>query len=169
MNRPYTTSDVDELYRLIGEAVWHLQHLENIVASFTAYKLLQTKREKGVAITEGKVTKALQGQKGQTLGPLIGTAKTKDTIPTELVVRFERILEERNWLIHQCVSTEYLSLRNNAGKNHLFSRLRATSEEAIALQGEIHGRFEKWFTDLGYNLDLVYRHAEKQLKEAQRS
>ena len=169
MNAPYTQEHVDQLYRLIGKAVWHLQHLENVIASFTAFKVLQVKREKGKRLRQADVERVLVKQKGQTLGPLIGNAKAHKAIPSHLEKRFDVFLDERNWLIHNCVTDEFLSLRNQAERQRLFQRIDGFSEEAIALQNDIHGLFEDWFTELGYDLGQSYAIAEALLKNAEQS
>ncbi|WP_284451693.1 glutathione S-transferase family protein [Methylophaga thalassica] len=169
MNTPYKQEHVDQLYRLIGEAVWHLQHLENVVASFTTFKVLQAKREKGKRLKQADVERALGKQKGQTLVPLIGNAKSHKTIPPHLVKRFDVFLSDRNWLIHNCVTDEFLSLRNKEERQRLFQRVAEVSQQAIALQGEIHGLFEDWFTELGYDLGESYELAEELLKNAEQS
>ena len=167
MGTPYTQDDVDQLYMLIGKAVWHLQHLENIVASFTAFKILQAKRAKGEKLSAANVAKVIEKQKEQTLGPLISAAKSHKTIPPPLAKRFDELLAKRNWLIHKCVTDEYLSLRNQLEKQRLFASIDSFSEEAIALQNETHSLFEKWFIDLGYDLGKAYEHAERQLQQAE--
>lgn len=169
MGTPYTQEDVDQLYMLIGKAVWHLQHLENIVASFTAFKILQAKRAKGEKVSAANVLKVIEKQKGQTLGPLIRAAKLHKTIPPPLAKRFDVLLVARNWLIHKCVTDEYLSLRNRVEKQRLLARIDAFSEEAIALQNITHALFEQWFIELGYDLGMAYEHAERQLHQAEQS
>lgn len=167
MNLPYTQENVEQLYHLIGKAVWHLQHLENVVASFTALKVLQKQRGKGKRHQKVEVERVLEKQKGLTLGPLIGTAKAQKTIPPHLIKRFEQILNDRNWLIHRCVTGEFLSLRNVKDREQLFQKLSALSQEAITLQDEIHNLFEGWFKEVGYDLELSYRLAEDMLKNAE--
>lgn len=169
MIAPYTQEHVVQLYGLIGKAVWHLQHLENIVASFTAFKILQAKREKGQKLKQADMARVLEKQRGKTLGPLIGTAKAHKTIPAALAKRFDALLAERNWLIHHCVTDEYLSLRNESERERLFAQIGGFAEEAIALQNAIHGMFENWFTELGYDLRGAYAVAEEHLKKAERS
>lgn len=169
MSTPYKQEHVDQLYLLIGKAVWHLQHLENIVASFTAFKVLQAKREKGKWLRQTDVARVLGKQKGQTLGPLIGNAKAHKTIPPHLAKRFDVLLDDRNWLIHNCVTDEFLSLRNETERQRLFQRIGKVSEDAIALQSEVHGLFEDWFTELGYDLGESYALAEELLNNAERS
>ena len=164
---PYTDEDVDTLYRLLGKALWHLQHLENIVASFTAFKILQAKREKGKKISEAFAKDILANQQRGTLGPIIGAAKQHGSIPGPFAIRFEGFLEERNWLIHRCVKSEYLSLRNSSSKDELFNRIKKFSNEAINLQNEIHMLFESWYEGKGYNFAEAYKLAEEQLKNSE--
>ncbi len=90
MKQPYTESDVNTLYNLLGMSVWQLQHLENILTIFTTLVILHKKREKGIKITEKVQEQSLRKQQKLTLGPLISSAKNQKTIPEELYNRFEK-------------------------------------------------------------------------------
>ena len=81
MNIPYTEEDIDYLFHKLGQAVWHLQHLEKVMTTFNAFKILQRKRDNRIKITEKMAQKALDRQRGKTLGPLIGTAKKEKQFP----------------------------------------------------------------------------------------
>ena len=100
MNIPYADEDVNYLFHILGQAVWYLQHLEKVMTTFNAFKILQRKRDKGIKVSKKAGQEVLEKQRGQTLGPLIGTAKREKTIPKNLMNRFDEFLEERNWLIH---------------------------------------------------------------------
>ena len=92
MNIPYTVEDVNCLFNVLGQAVWYLQHLEKVMITFNALKILQRKRDKKVEITQKMAQKVLDKQRRQTLGPLIGTAKREKTIPKKLMNRFDDFL-----------------------------------------------------------------------------
>lgn len=169
MKQPYNHTDVTTLYKLIGESVWHLQHLENVLSSYTALKILQRKRDKGSEVTETSAQKSLDGQQKQVLGQLIGSAKEHGTIPEHLHVRFGDFLNERNWVIHKCVINEYLSLRNDKDKNRLFLRIGKFVTEANLLTKEIHDLFESWFKEQGYNLEEAHVNAGRILSNAEKS
>ncbi len=167
MSRPYSETDVQTLYNLLGKGVWNLQHLEFTVTAFTALKILQRKREKGTKITKSVSERVLEKQRSLTLGPLIGSAKREATIPRKLLKRFEDFLEERNWLIHKCVINEFLSLCNESKKQALFERISSFVDEAIALKKEVHALMESWYRDAGYNLGYAYQLAEQSIREAE--
>jgi hypothetical protein len=169
MNKPYTDEDVNYLFHILGQAVWYLQHLEYVMTTFNAFKILQRKRDKGIKINKKVGDKVLEKQRGQTLGPLIGTAKREKTIPKNLMDRFDAFLKERNWIIHKCVINEFLSLRNMDSKQRLFKRIEEFVNEAISLKKEIYNLMESWYSDTGYDLNYVYSLAGKMLKKAEKS
>ena len=169
MNIPYTVEDVNCLFNVLGQAVWYLQHLEKVMTTFNALKILQRKKVKKVEITQKMAQKVLDKQRRQTLGPLIGTAKREKTIPKKLMNRFDDFLEERNWIIHKCVVDEYLSLRNVNSKNKLFKRIERFVAESKALSREIHNLMESWYDTSGYDLDYAYSLAEQLLENAEKS
>jgi hypothetical protein len=167
MKTLYTDKDVDVLYDLIGQSVWYLQHLELAVSTFTALKILQRKREKGTKITEQIGERILSNQRGLTLGPLISSAKREKTMPENLWKRFDKFIKERNWLIHNCVITDYMALRNEDNKKALFNRFEEFTNEAVALKKEIYNLLEIWYSSKGYDLDYAYNLAEETLRNAE--
>lgn len=146
-----------------------LQHLENVVATFTAMIILQKRRDKSKNVSEVFAYRTLEKQKKLTLGPMISNAKREKSIPASLHKRFEFFLKERNWLIHNCITTDYLSLRSEKNKTTLFNRLNNFSEEAMALRKEIYNLNNEWFSEKGYDLNLAFENAKKLIREASKS
>ncbi len=159
-------NDVQELFRLVGKGVWMLQHLENAIAYFTTMIILQKRRDKSKNVSEEFADKTLEKQKKLTLGPMISTAKREKSIPPLLHNRFDKLLKERNWLIHNCITTDYLSLRSENNKYRLFERLEEFADESMLLAKEIHNLNDVWFSGNGYDLDFAFKNAEKILHEA---
>lgn len=166
MNTPYSENDVDMLYRLIGQGVWLLQHLENVLSLFVALKRLQKGRDSKKIIEKEACEEELEKQRKKTLGTLIESAKCEAIIPNKLLDRFDKFLVERNWLIHKCVINEFLSLRNSSDRNKLFSRIDNFSEEAKSLRNEISTLFELWYQSNGYDINTAHAVADTMLKNA---
>lgn len=162
----YTVDDVNKLYQSIGEAVWNLQHLENVMTTYNALKILQNKRENNITFTDEEAYNTLNNQRKLTLGPLISSAKQHQMLPKDLEKRFDKFLTERNWLIHKCVISDYLSLQNAKSKSNLFSRISNFVEETISLKIELNNQMQKWFVDKGYNLNLAYTLAEEIIEKS---
>lgn len=168
MKPPYTEDDVKHLYDVLGQALWYLQHLERALTIFNTLKILQHKIDKEIKITQLMGQKVLDGQRKQTLGPLIGIAKREKTIPQQILNRFDDFLTERNWLIHKCVIDEYLSLRNVNAKEKLYARIKRFIDESIELQKEVANLIESSYVSSGKDLACAYSLAEKTLKDAEK-
>lgn len=169
MNQPYNVTDISTLYGLIGKSVWHLQHLELALSTYTALRILQKKRDEGIKIDETNAMKSLANQQKQVLGQLIGSAKEHGAIPKDLHARFRDFLDERNWIIHNCVIDEYLSLRNENDKTRLFCRIHEFAIEAHLLTGEINSFNELWYVEKGYSFEEAQKNAEKILSNAEKN
>jgi len=162
----YTIDDVNHLYLSIGEAIWNLQHLENVMTTYNALRILQKKREKKILFSDEQAFKILEKQRKLTLGPLISSAKDNHTLSKELEGRFENFLTERNWLIHKCVISDYLSLRNKESKEKLFLRITAFIEDAVSLKRELYNQMQRWFEGKGYDLEKAYALADELLDKS---
>lgn len=152
----YSNEDISHLYLSIGEAIWHLQHLEMLMTTFNTLKILQSKRKNKISITDEQAYDVREKQRKLTLGTLISSAKENHILSKELEIRFERFLIERNWLIHKCVISDYLSLRNNETKEALFSRIMFFIEEALSLKEELYKKMEQWFIENNYSIEQAY-------------
>jgi len=139
------------------------------LTTFSALKILQKERDKGAKVTEIVGQRVLEKQRGLTLGPLIASAKREETIPLNLMKRFESLLQERNWLILKCVINEFFALRSETRKQALFARISSFVDEAISLKTSVNEIMAKWFEAAGYDLDHVFRIAQESLREAERS
>ena len=166
MNTPYTADDVDDLYRSIGRCVWHLQHLDNVVFTFTTLIDLDEFKSRGEKVTEALARETRAKQRKLTLGPLIAEAKRKGSISPAMSERFDALLAERNWLIHRCVIDEYLALRGPTSRANFFRRLDAFEEMTIALRGQVATMLEDWYQRAGYDRALADAIAVRALHDA---
>ena len=169
MNTPYSKEDVDNLYRFLGESIWHLQHLEKSLTTFTAMKKLQKLRENGNNFSEEDAHLELKSQQKKTLGPLIKSAKDEEIIDENLIIRFDKFLIERNWIVHKCVINEFLALRNIKAQESSFTRIKNFSQEAINLNNKTCELLNKWFQEKGYDLEKAQVIARNLLENAEKS
>ena len=163
----YTINDVNYLFSSIGKAIWNLQHLEYLMTTYNALAILQVRRENKILFTDEDAHHVLEKQRKLTLGSLISAAKEKNVMPQKLENRFDQFLIERNWLIHKCVLSDYLSLESKESKEKLFARINYFTEEAISLKMELFNQMEHWYSNKGYDLDQAYALSELILKKSQ--
>ena len=164
---PYTELDVHDLYYKIGKNIWKIQHLENLVATFTTMVIIQKRREQSKYISEEESHKILKKQKGLTLGRMIKNAQKQGTIPSHLAKKFDFVLKERNWIVHNCVASDMLSLQSTAPKKLLFDRLDDCSKNVTSLMNSMFELHNSWFTQKGYNLQRAFDNAEEMFQAAE--
>jgi len=165
----YTYDDVEQLYNLLGQSVWQLQHLENVMATFTAMRLIQLRRNEKIDVSVENANDIVNKQRKLTLGPLIDMAVKENVVPFDLTKRLENFLGERNWLIHRCVHQEFLSMRNDSARLRLFDRISSFVNEAILIRKGIMDLGHGWLCDMGYDQEEASSLAEKMLAEAESS
>ena len=106
----------------------------------------------------------LEKEGRRTLGSLATDATAADVIPASLVERVQRLVTERNWLIHSLVRESGDDLYTNA-REEVFGRIRKLQEEAVALRSALHADLEEWCSANGVD---VARAAELARTEVQR-
>ena len=136
------------------------------MTTYNALKILQKLREDNIHFSDKEAYFTLEKERKLTLGPLISSAIKHKTLPQDLEKRFEQFLIERNWSIHKCVISNYLSLRNNDTKTGLFIRISNFIEEAISLKKELFNKMQNWFEGKGYDLNSAYLLADQILEKS---
>jgi hypothetical protein len=91
---------LDLIARKVGFALWQLQELEGSAAQ---YLVLVAKAKPGIGLAAGQalVEEAQSRTFGRTISDLLKTGRLAQAVE----VRFETVLVERNWLVHQSRST----------------------------------------------------------------
>lgn len=153
--------------RLIGEAVWHVQYLEDVLVSFLIIHLLHERRCAGEMIAEN-IAKALLAEKREklTIGPLIDICRANKIIRPDQLSRFETFKAERHWLVHRSVVESGDDLYLEATRAEVFSRIDRVKEEAIALKKIVDKDQQAWFVrKCRVDIDKAKASAEKAIRE----
>ena len=73
--------DSNRLLTLLGQAVWHTQHLELVMTQYNSLMTLQDRKKCGEVISENDVNKALAVNKAKPLKTMISKAKEQGSLP----------------------------------------------------------------------------------------
>ena len=123
---------LDEITRRIGFALWQLQELEQVSATYFAL-LANASRGMGLQAGEALVAKA----QGETFGQTISKLRAANLVSDELETRVLGLLRERNWLVHASRSDSHGAVYANATFESLKLRLDKLAKAALALLLEI--------------------------------
>ena len=134
--RPPFADEVGALYALIGQAVWHLQHLEDALSTAIAIKMDLKEAALG-SVPPDRASDILAKRRRPTLGVAVGLAREKSIFDEQLQQRLEEFLEERNWLVHRLVHQNSGDMNVSGRRELLLSRVDNIAIEARRLQGVI--------------------------------
>ena len=160
MQRQINAEELNDFYSAIGKAVWQLQYLEHGLVTFVVMK-----RHKRKPTSIEQANERLENERKGTLGTLYGRAKDEKIIPEELRQRFDILIDERNWLIHQSRTNNSDDLYNDDLRTKVISRIKNIQKEAINLSRKIFEELEMFMVSEDVDLDRAYRLAEKKLNK----
>jgi hypothetical protein len=116
----------------VGFALWQLQELERVSAQYFVL-IAQAKRGMGFEAGAELTNKAL----GKTFGKTISNLVKSGLLSTGLEQKFQSLLEERNWLVHNSRASSRNAVYNEVAYNELVFRLDTLAEQALSLLKEI--------------------------------
>lgn len=151
---------LDLIAQKVGFALWQLQELE---ASAAQYLVLVTQAKPGMelAAAQALVEEAQSKVFGKTITRLLKTNQLSQ--PVEL--RFQALLVERNWLVHQSRHTSRDAVHGDASCTKLVVRLDALAEEARLLIREVLVHAEAFLRKRGVTTKQIEAVVEQTLKE----
>jgi hypothetical protein len=165
MQRQMNADELDEFYRRVGAAIWHVQYLEDVMVSFLAMKILGQKRSGGQSISGAEMDALLAQKRRLTLGPLIQSCIGQNIITPKLEPRFETFKTERHWLVHRSVVESGDDLYNDAARDAVFRRIFSIRDEAISLKKLIDADLESWLTAQRVDVEAAAKQGENVLRQ----
>ncbi len=151
---------LSEITQRIGFALWQLQELEGVAATYFVL-LAQATRGMGQEAGEILVVKA----QGKTFGATIRQLEAAGLLTTELEQRFRKILTKRNWLVHSSRSDSRAAVHSNSEFAALLFRLDSIAEEALVLLREVGALTERHVMSLGVSRSEIDDAATALLKK----
>ncbi len=145
----------------IGFALWQLQELEGAAAQ---YYVLIEKASPGMGIEAGQelLDEALSKTFGKTVTRLLKSGQ----VPTESMKRFQALLNERNWLVHNSRATSTSAVHDELACIRLIERIDAIADEALNLLREVSKLAETFILSKGFSqqhINAAVHQAHKQV------
>ncbi len=144
----------------IGIAVWRLQELEGCAAH---YLVLKTKAKQGMGTEAGDelISKALK----QTFGATLREITKANILEPALQKRFDKILEERNWLVHKSLASSRSALQTDDSANRLITRINCIAKESLKLLRVVGELSELFVREKGVSQQYLDERAAAILRE----
>ena len=148
-----------EVTQRLGFALWQLQELEGIAAS---YFVLLVQAKKGMGLAEGNAL--VDTAQGKTFGATLRQIAKAGLVSPEIEERFTKLLGERNWLVHRSRADSRNVVHDDNAKHALLARLEAMADESLALLKVIDAETTAFVQSHGISMDYVAK-VSKQLLE----
>lgn len=162
MRREINSSELHYLYSKIGEAIWHLQYVENTLASYILYKGIAKELN---SLSESEALKQQKRLNKLPLGRLISEAKERAIFDEKTLIRIRSFNHERKWVVHNSIFESGHNLYTDAGRNYIFARLESFANEAISLHKHIGELTVNYAVSKGKNKKQIYETANQQIME----
>lgn len=160
MQRQINEEELKIFYCEIGAAVWHIQYIEDVLVTFVV-----AKRHKRNPTTEHIAYERLERERKGTLGSIYGRAKDEGIIPKNMEARFEKFLNERNWLMHKSRTESSTHLYNDILRNKMLNRIKTICNESMKLKRLLFEEFQSFLISEGIDLDKAYKLVDENLRK----
>lgn len=143
----------------VGFALWQLQVLEGATAK---YYVLIAQAVRGMGVEAA--TPMLRDAEAKTFGTSIAKLIKENKVPTEIAARFQRMLSERNWLVHNSRATNRGAVYDDGACASLIQRLEAIGDEANSLLVVLNAMSRDYVKQFGITDEQVATLTEQTLR-----
>lgn len=152
MRRQINELELHFFYTKVGEAIWHLQHVENNIAVFILIKGIAKELN---SLPKSEAIKHQQRLNKLTLGQLIGESENLQILSEELLLRVKAFNNERKWVVHNSVNESGHELYTDGGRTYVFNKILSFIEEAIALNKAVERELIQYSVSKGQSLEEI--------------
>jgi hypothetical protein len=151
-------NEIFNLHASIGETLWHIQGFENSLIYYTA---LVFKMEIGIA--EKEAYAILEQLNKKTLGQLLNDLRKHNNISPSMDLKFQKLLEERNWLVHKSRNQCHTDVYSPEKLIKLKDRLENLKRDALSFNKELCKLIETFMVSKGFTTDDILKVAEQNI------
>jgi hypothetical protein len=165
MRRQILPEELNYFYQKTGEAIWHLQYVEEFIVKL--YIIKEVIKEPG-SLTEARVEIELKKFNKLPLGPLIKLLENSKIVSQILIDKLNHFNQERKWIVHNSNRENGELLYTDEGKYYFLERITKFTELALELQKNIDKEVVKYtIENAGVDEAFINSEAYNRLAELQ--
>lgn len=135
-----------DLMARVGFALWQLQEVETVAA---AHVVVRVRGHRGMGREAGEAL--LANAERSTFGTTLKALERAGVLPSDLTVRLQQCLEDRNWLAHRARREHRGVIADPAAYARLSERLDRLAADALSLLKELEGQHHAYVVSQGVN------------------
>ena len=162
MRREIYPEELSYFYQKIGEAIWHLQIVEDFLVKLYMVKALIVSPR---SMTEEDAQDELSKLEKKTLGQLIGLFEKGQWVSEEFIARLKNFNSIRKWMVHNSGRQSGESLYTDHGREYFISKICEFTDLAVEFQQEIQNFFIEYGRSQNIPVDQVFDDAKINLEK----
>lgn len=160
MRRQINAGELNALFALIGEGIWHLQNVEDALHTYITIK--RDVKLRG-SVTPEMAEMMLAKHRKNTLGKSLSIARESKVLTDGLQAALEKFKEERDWLVHRSVHEKRDDLYVDEKRFALMKRIQEFTAQAKELQKAITAEMEVFVVSQGIKREWIEREAQRRI------
>ncbi len=157
MRREISESELTFFYQKTGEAIWHLQYVEDFLAKLYFIKIIAVKPN---GISEKDAKKPMKDLEKKTLGQLIGLVESTSSLSPSGITKLKEFNDIRKWIVHNSNRESGDSLYTDSGRDYFVSKICKFTGMAIELQKLIERELVNYGVDCNVSPEEIHMSAK---------
>ncbi|WP_064608921.1 hypothetical protein [Photobacterium sp. J15] len=137
MGREIVPQELSYFYQKTGEAIWHLQHVEDFLIKLYIVGSIHIKIN-GISAQNAE-TKLKQFSK-KTLGQLIGLLDGSDIVSEDFIIKLRDYNDIRKWIVHNSMRETENCLYSQQDRDFFINRTARFTDLSVEIQNDIEAR-----------------------------
>ena len=162
MRREINQYELSFFYQKIGEAIWQLQHVEDLLINLY---FIKSHAKEPNSIPEEEANKILKKLQKNTLGQLIGLIKNSSIMPNEFINTLKDFNETRKWVVHNSMRADGDELYTSTGRNEFVTKVCAFTDTAMTIQRLIEAEVLDYGSKKGFSKEVIFEMANEHISK----
>ncbi len=162
MRREIYPDELSCFYQKTGEAIWHLQSVEDFLVKLYMIKAVIVSPG---SLSESEAQIELAKLEKKTLGQLIGLFEKKDWVSGDFINRLKEFNSSRKWVVHNSGRENGESLYTDHGRRFFLSKICDFTNQAVGFQKEIQDALIDYGNAQKISTDKVLEEANKHIEK----
>lgn len=162
MRREIYPEELSYFYQKTGEAIWHLQIVEDFLVRLYMIKAVMVTVD---SISEDEAASQITKLQRKTLGQVIGLLEKGNWVSTDFIRRLKDFNSMRKWIVHNSAREDGETLYTDKGRERFLSKICQFTGLAVGFQHEIQEVLVEYANEQGVQTDKIFEQSKRTLRK----
>lgn len=162
MRREIYQEELSYFYQKTGEAIWHLQIVEDLLVRLYIIKAVMVTVG---SISEDEAASQITKLQRKTLGQVIGLFEKGNWVSTDFIRRLKDFNSMRKWIVHNSAREDGETLYTDKGRERFLSKICQFTGQAVGFQHEIREVLVEYANEQGVQTDKIFEQSKRTIRK----